>query len=373
MQCPKCQRESSSEKECTFCGVIFDKYQQRLKKEEIKAPSIEEPQSSRSSLMLIWGTIAGIIGIVVIGYILISSKAKTSDQQNVGAESISTPTASSNAAANAGPDNRDSVKKSLEASWPPKNTIEKARNATVYVKTAWGIYGSGFFIDGRCHVVTNRHVVNVEKEDLLQASRISDDLSASIEREKVLIANARNRPDIAGNPSLQAAISEREKRVEAASAQLDTLRIMIDKAGMNAPSDVKVVLIDGTELSVESIQVSDNYDLALLTAWCTDSPYIEQGDLKGLAQGQKVYTVGNPKGLKFSVTSGIFSGWQDINKVKVIQTDAPINPGNSGGPLILENGTVIGVNTAVLRAAQNIGFALPIDAAFNEFSKYLKE
>lgn len=49
MQCPKCQRESSSETECTFCGIVFDKYRLRLKAEEMKAASIVEPQLLRSS------------------------------------------------------------------------------------------------------------------------------------------------------------------------------------------------------------------------------------------------------------------------------------------------------------------------------------
>jgi S1-C subfamily serine protease len=82
---------------------------------------------------------------------------------------------------------------------------------------------------------------------------------------------------------------------------------------------------------------------------------------------QKLFTVGNPQGLRFTVTSGIFSGWQNINNVKTIQTDAPINPGNSGGPLLNENGKVIGVNTAILNNSQGIGFALPIDYVFSDF------
>jgi len=81
--------------------------------------------------------------------------------------------------------------------------------------------------------------------------------------------------------------------------------------------------------------------------------------------------VGNPSGLKFTVTSGIFSGWQDINGVKVLQTDAAINPGNSGGPLLSEDGKVVGVNTAILKSAQGIGFALPINYVSEEFAGYI--
>jgi S1-C subfamily serine protease len=68
------------------------------------------------------------------------------------------------------------------------------------------------------------------------------------------------------------------------------------------------------------------------------------------------------------VTSGIFSGERGEGHERLLQTDAPINPGNSGGPLITENGEVIGINTLVLRGTQGIGFAIPIEAAFDDFA-----
>jgi len=45
-----------------------------------------------------------------------------------------------------------------------------------------------------------------------------------------------------------------------------------------------------------------------------------------------LYTIGNPSGLAYSVTSGIFSGDRGAGQERFLQTDAPINPGNSGGP-----------------------------------------
>ncbi|MEM9151764.1 MAG: PDZ domain-containing protein, partial [Cyanobacteria bacterium P01_F01_bin.3] len=78
----------------------------------------------------------------------------------------------------------------------------------------------------------------------------------------------------------------------------------------------------------------------------------------------------NPLGLDNTVTVGIVSatgrtsgqvGVPD-NRTEFIQTDAAINPGNSGGPLLNARGEVIGMNTAIIRGAQGLGFAIPIDA-----------
>jgi serine protease Do len=98
-------------------------------------------------------------------------------------------------------------------------------------------------------------------------------------------------------------------------------------------------------------------------------PHLEPGDSSGLAQGERLYTIGNPSGFAYSVTSGIFSGDRGTGQQRMLQTDAPINPGNSGGPLIRENGQVIGINTLVLRGAQGIGFAIPIEAIYQEFTE----
>jgi serine protease Do len=81
--------------------------------------------------------------------------------------------------------------------------------------------------------------------------------------------------------------------------------------------------------------------------------------------GEWVVAIGNPFGLDHSVTAGIVSAkgrnlgqgpYDDF-----LQTDASINPGNSGGPLFNLAGEVVGVNTAIIRDGQGIGFAVPID------------
>jgi len=95
------------------------------------------------------------------------------------------------------------------------------------------------------------------------------------------------------------------------------------------------------------------------------------GTSTGLQVGQKVYAIGNPFGLDFTLTTGIVSAIgrtiqsvSNVNIFDVIQTDAAINPGNSGGPLLDSGGRLIGVNTAIYSpsgASAGIGFAVPVD------------
>jgi S1-C subfamily serine protease len=92
------------------------------------------------------------------------------------------------------------------------------------------------------------------------------------------------------------------------------------------------------------------------------------GDSDKLEIGQKVVAIGHPFGLGYAFSTGIVSGFgkvlepkQDVFQERVIQTTTPFNPGNSGGPLVDSEDRVVGINSAILMGAQNIGFAIPIN------------
>jgi len=101
-----------------------------------------------------------------------------------------------------------------------------------------------------------------------------------------------------------------------------------------------------------------------------------------LRVGQKVFAIGNPFGLDYTLTTGVISALdrsiqaEDGGVVEhLIQTDAAINPGNSGGPLIDSAGRLIGINTAIYSpsgAFAGIGFAVPVDTV-NRVVPYLIE
>lgn len=75
---------------------------------------------------------------------------------------------------------------------------------------------------------------------------------------------------------------------------------------------------------------------------------------------QKVYVLGYPFGMPFTITEGIVSNpEQQMNGKHFVQTDAAINPGNSGGPLVTEEGFLVGINSSKFNNADNMGFAIP--------------
>ncbi|CAN5454315.1 hypothetical protein BH11BAC5_BH11BAC5_50640 [soil metagenome] len=81
--------------------------------------------------------------------------------------------------------------------------------------------------------------------------------------------------------------------------------------------------------------------------------------------GEKVYAVGNPKGLSGTFSEGIVSGIRDFKNNKVLQITSPISPGSSGGPVLNLAGQVIGIAFASFSSGQNLNFAIPIEYLIN--------
>ena len=142
----------------------------------------------------------------------------------------------------------------------------------------------------------------------------------------------------------------------------------------DADSSLTVILQDGSEYEAELLGVDPFNDLAVIKIEAENLPTVILGDSDDIAIGQSVIAIGNSLGeYQNTVTKGIISGvnrrviaGDRVNSEileEAIQTDAAINPGNSGGPLIDLSGNVIGVNTAISRSGQLIGFAIPVNEA----------
>ncbi|MCP6762412.1 MAG: trypsin-like peptidase domain-containing protein [Fischerella sp. CENA71] len=148
-------------------------------------------------------------------------------------------------------------------------------------------------------------------------------------------------------------------------------QILTNSHVVNGADTVTVRLKDGRTFDGRVIGEDPVTDVAVVTINTNNLPTISLGNSEGLQPGEAVIAIGNPLGLDNTVTSGIISatgrsgsaiGASD-KRVDYIQTDAAINPGNSGGPLLNSRGEVIGMNTAIIRGAQGLGFAIPINTA----------
>ena len=74
--------------------------------------------------------------------------------------------------------------------------------------------------------------------------------------------------------------------------------------------------------------------------------------------GERVYTIGSPKGLSNTLGDGLVSGLRELKAITLIQTSAPVSPGSSGGALVDAHGALIGITTFILADAQNLNFAI---------------
>lgn len=139
-------------------------------------------------------------------------------------------------------------------------------------------------------------------------------------------------------------------------------------------AEYSVLMNDGKRYDAVVISVDPLNDIAILDIEAENLPIVELGDSDAAQIGQTVIAIGNSLGEYLNtVTRGVISG---INRIitasgrsgaeileGVFQTDASINPGNSGGPLLDLAGQVIGINTAIDREGESIGFAIPINEA----------
>jgi serine protease Do len=155
--------------------------------------------------------------------------------------------------------------------------------------------------------------------------------------------------------------------------------VIIDEEGfvltnfhvVNRARRIWVKLSDGREYECEKISSTSLSDVALLRIKSKDGDKFSAVKFAAdddLLVGETVLALGNPFGLGGTVTRGILSSMsrrpprenEQLDVLDWLQTDAAINPGNSGGPLVNLRGEMIGLNVAIYREAQGIGFAVPI-------------
>jgi len=378
MECPKCGHTQDDTVKCTSCGVYFAKLHRLTVPAASRSarpdsdPVAGSPQIGFGALLL-----TALITATVVGYFMRrddhGNAVLTAVQPAVHAAAATATTPATSTQASAAMTQASAAIVSPAAG---RNSIETARNATVLIKTGWG-YGSGFIIDADCHGVTNRHVVETDgakvadqvEQDPEVRARIAaarQQLQASIAQAQQYKQYLQSRPNtVIEQLQLDKQIQTMEKQLAGLSAGVG--QAIADKVEGSARLGFTVTLVDGTTFESIHADFADSHDLATFRLPATNCAHLSAGNSTALAFGQRLYAVGNPSGLEFTVTSGVFSGHRGTGADRLIQTDAPINPGNSGGPLVTESGRVVGINTKILRGVQGIGFAIPIEAVYEEF------
>lgn len=141
--------------------------------------------------------------------------------------------------------------------------------------------------------------------------------------------------------------------------------ILTNNHVVGSAQEIRVKFDSGDEYPAKLVGADRGSDVAVLKIDAgQELPWLAFGDSDQARVGDWVIAVGNPLGLGLSVSAGIVSGKgrevPDLDSLEeFIQTDASINPGNSGGPLIATDGSVVGMNTAIVSGANSVGFAIP--------------
>lgn len=293
------------------------------------------------------------------------------------------------------------LKDLLHQKYNPTTPIDAASLSVVTVQTKAGS-GSGFFVTEDGYIITNRHVVrpstSTQSKDMEQQLKQREEQLAGYKRElkhdKEIIREQKKKIDQHRAYMESDSASQNEKdnyasyvRRYARNKERYDEKVKSYKRLEKEYKEVKsehgfstnisnfskkfvVVLKDGKKLKARLVKISKKHDLALLKLDHYTTPFLSLAKQNYPRQGTKVFAIGSPLGISDALTTGIVTK-PDRN---FLITDARILPGNSGGPLVNDDGTVLGVNTAIVtdqNLAEGLGLAVYSMHIRQEFAREL--
>lgn len=158
------------------------------------------------------------------------------------------------------------------------------------------------------------------------------------------------------------AFNERQDDISQGSGVVIARNTVATNCHVLESADTAVVLYKGAPYQAESVVGDKKLDYCILYTSKLPARVADVAELSTVSPGQRVYSVGSPRGLDLTIAEGLVSGLRDHDgmPLPLIQTSAAISPGSSGGGLFDEFGRVIGITTFLLKDSQNINFALPV-------------
>jgi S1-C subfamily serine protease len=272
MQCPKCGHVQSESTECLKCGIIFEKYlriQKQIESERTKAAegqvTFQSAESNGGSFRLVFWVVCTVL-LTLWGYFL--QRSDTPDALRNQVEAHSTDDIENIEG------DLDSISAQIKSAVHARTPLERARNATVFIKSKIGL-GSGFFIDATCNVITNRHVVEIEAEEIEKLEKERDQLTDTIEKTQNrinrFVADYRNRGievDLDNPPNI---IAAQIQQLHMFKFRLERVEQYLQGA-TDFDAQIEISLADGSTYDADIIAVSDRYDLALLRIYEEDCP-----------------------------------------------------------------------------------------------------
>jgi len=230
-----------------------------------------------------------------------------------------------------------------------------------------------------CSELTARRDADSSRQSAATPTALSDEIINAADAEYLLLSNiyARSSPSVVNIE----VVSGAETRRGAGFIYDRQGRVVTNAHLVKAADTITVTLRNALALQAELVGLDSFSDLAVIKVSAADGRLapLRIGESASVKVGQRAISIGNPYGLKASLTTGIVSGLgrtlpsaelieagaaAGFDNPSIIQIDAAVHPGNSGGPLLDSKGLVIGITTAMQSDSgqfQGIGFAVPAD------------